>query len=207
MSSLGTVDTVLKSLVDRELVYRIDHDVNGVAFVDYAANLEAVSKIEGVAQNLGGGTSKIEHINTIEKINNNNNTNSVDVGAHDSSLFPEDNTTPAAPSMPAAKRFVAPKPEDVTEYAASIGFALDGAYFVDYYASRGWMIGKNHMKDWKAAVRTWKNRRPWEVPARPAVARPAAPARENMYDANRRALEEALGMNNNNPYNNQYDEQ
>jgi phage replication O-like protein O len=30
--------------------------------------------------------------------------------------------------------------------------------FIDYYQARGWMIGKNKMKDWQAAVRTWKNR-------------------------------------------------
>ncbi len=33
---------------------------------------------------------------------------------------------------------------------------IDAAHFVDYYASRGWVIGKQNMKDWKAAVRTWE---------------------------------------------------
>ena len=30
--------------------------------------------------------------------------------------------------------------------------------FFDFYESKGWMIGKNHMKDWKAALRTWENK-------------------------------------------------
>lgn len=45
---------------------------------------------------------------------------------------------------------------DVTEYAKSIGFDLDGQYFIDHYESNGWMRGKTKIKDWKACVRTWK---------------------------------------------------
>ena len=53
-------------------------------------------------------------------------------------------------------RFVKPTPEEVTVYAKSIGFNLDGERFYDYYESKGWMIGKSPMKNWQAAVRTWK---------------------------------------------------
>jgi hypothetical protein len=49
-----------------------------------------------------------------------------------------------------------PTPEEVAEYALSIGFALDGEEFCDFYESKGWCIGKSPMKCWKAAVRTWK---------------------------------------------------
>jgi len=55
--------------------------------------------------------------------------------------------------------FIPPTPEQVEEYAGSIGFEVDGAEFVDFYESKGWMVGKNKMKDWKAAVRTWKIRK------------------------------------------------
>jgi len=54
------------------------------------------------------------------------------------------------------KRFVKPTPLEVSEYAKSIGYQLEGEYFCDTYEARGWMIGKNRMKDWKASVRTWK---------------------------------------------------
>lgn len=57
-----------------------------------------------------------------------------------------------------AKIFVKPTASEVTEYAKTISFTLDGNYFIDYYNSNGWMVGKNKMKDWKATVRTWKNR-------------------------------------------------
>lgn len=61
------------------------------------------------------------------------------------------------PSAPARKFFQKPTPEEVSQYGAGIGFPLDGKAFFDSYEAKGWMIGKNPMKDWKAAVRTWKN--------------------------------------------------
>jgi hypothetical protein len=57
-----------------------------------------------------------------------------------------------------AKRFQKPKPQQVSEYAESIGFALDGEAFCDFYESKGWKIGTAPMKCWQAAVRTWKRR-------------------------------------------------
>lgn len=61
-------------------------------------------------------------------------------------------------------RFRAPSPEEVEEYARSYaeGKGLDLAStdfdperFVDFYAQKGWMVGKAKMKDWKASVRIW----------------------------------------------------
>lgn len=55
------------------------------------------------------------------------------------------------------KRFLAPSPKEAQDYAESIGFRLDGARFVDFYEARGWKYkGGVQMKNWKAAVRTWK---------------------------------------------------
>jgi hypothetical protein len=55
------------------------------------------------------------------------------------------------------RRFEPPRPEQVNEYAATLGFQLDGQRFVDYYAARGWKYkGGVAMKDWRAAVRTWR---------------------------------------------------
>lgn len=53
--------------------------------------------------------------------------------------------------------FIPPKTEEVQGYMESIGFKCDAQRFIDHYASNGWMVGKNKMKDWKAAVRTWRN--------------------------------------------------
>ena len=41
-------------------------------------------------------------------------------------------------------------------YCQERGNAVDAGKFHDFYASKGWMVGKTKMKDWKAAVRTWE---------------------------------------------------
>jgi len=55
-------------------------------------------------------------------------------------------------------RFTPPTPEDVRTYCQEKGYDVDEYRFVDFYEAKGWMIGKNKMKDWKAAVRTWVKR-------------------------------------------------
>jgi molybdenum cofactor biosynthesis enzyme MoaA len=62
-----------------------------------------------------------------------------------------------------SKKFIKPTPIEVTIYAKSIGFKLDGQNFVDFYESKGWVVGKSPMKDWRAAVRTWKRQKDQEV--------------------------------------------
>lgn len=52
--------------------------------------------------------------------------------------------------------FQKPTVEEVREYCCDRKNSVDPQRFVDYYESNGWMIGKNKMKDWKAAVRTWE---------------------------------------------------
>jgi hypothetical protein len=56
------------------------------------------------------------------------------------------------------QRFKRPTPDEVHRYALTLGYDLDGEQFCDWYASRGWMVGKCPMKDWRAAVRTWWRR-------------------------------------------------
>lgn len=53
-------------------------------------------------------------------------------------------------------RFTPPTREEVTAYCKERGNKVDPERFIDYYTSNGWKVGKNAMKDWKAAVRTWE---------------------------------------------------
>lgn len=55
-------------------------------------------------------------------------------------------------------RFVPPTAEEVREYCKERGNNVDAERFVDFYSAKGWMVGKNKMKDWKACVRTWEKR-------------------------------------------------
>lgn len=52
-------------------------------------------------------------------------------------------------------RFIPPTLTDVEEYCREKEISIDCQRFVDFYESKGWMIGKNKMKDWRAAVRNW----------------------------------------------------
>lgn len=54
--------------------------------------------------------------------------------------------------------FVPPSLEEVAAYCSDRKNGIDPESFIAFYQSKGWMIGKNKMKDWKAAVRTWEQR-------------------------------------------------
>lgn len=56
-------------------------------------------------------------------------------------------------------RFTPPSVEQVTEYCKERNNNVDPQSFVDFYTAKGWMVGKNKMRDWKAAVRTWEQNR------------------------------------------------
>ena len=69
-------------------------------------------------------------------------------------------------------RFVKPTVEQIIFYCQERGYTVDAERFFDYYESKGWVVGKAPMKDWKAAVRNWAAKR--ESPA----TRPTAPAQQ-----------------------------
>ena len=62
------------------------------------------------------------------------------------------------------KRFEKPTLSQITQYCLERNNNVNAEQFYDYYESNGWKVGKNSMKDWKAAVRTWEknnyNRKP-----------------------------------------------
>ena len=65
--------------------------------------------------------------------------------------IPKENT----PTECKRKGFVPPTVDEVRTYVNEKGYKVDPEAFVAFYTAKGWMIGKNKMKDWKAATRTW----------------------------------------------------
>lgn len=57
-----------------------------------------------------------------------------------------------------SSQFQKPSLEEVEEYANSKSYVVNAQRFIDFYESKGWYVGKNKMKDWKAAVRLWAQR-------------------------------------------------
>ena len=54
--------------------------------------------------------------------------------------------------------FQPPSLSEVSDYIHDKKYHVDADNFINFYESKGWMVGKNKMKDWKAAVRTWEKR-------------------------------------------------
>lgn len=55
-------------------------------------------------------------------------------------------------------RFSPPSVEEVAAYCKERGNRINPQTFVDFYSAKGWRVGQNPMKDWKACVRTWEQR-------------------------------------------------
>lgn len=60
--------------------------------------------------------------------------------------------------------FTKPTLEEVKNYCEERNNGINPEHFIDFYESKNWMIGKNKMKDWKAAIRTWESRNKKELP-------------------------------------------
>ena len=54
------------------------------------------------------------------------------------------------------KGFVKPTSDDIKEYCDERANNVDANTFFDFYESKGWLVGKAKMKDWKASVRNWE---------------------------------------------------
>lgn len=71
-------------------------------------------------------------------------------------------TTSTVESMadkpPARHRFAPPTVDEVRDYCTEKGYTVDPNRFVDFYTSNGWKVGRNPMKDWKAACRSWASK-------------------------------------------------
>ena len=54
------------------------------------------------------------------------------------------------------KKFLKPTIQEIADYCKERNNGIDADYFYDFYESKGWMVGSNNMKNWKACVRTWE---------------------------------------------------
>jgi len=52
-----------------------------------------------------------------------------------------------------------PSIEEIKDYCLERNNGIDAEQFFDFYESKGWLVGKNKMKNWQAAVRTWEKRK------------------------------------------------
>lgn len=74
-------------------------------------------------------------------------------------IYSASTDAPPPPKKTKSNKFVKPTVEEVRKYCNERGNSVDPERFVDHYEANGWKIGRNSMKNWKAAVRTWER---WE---------------------------------------------
>lgn len=87
-------------------------------------------------QQVSTDVNERQRVSTNKNNNKNKNKNNNDIGS--------------------SGRFAPPDLDEVLAYCQERGSSVDPERFFDYYTSNGWKVGKNPMKDWKAAVRSWE---------------------------------------------------
>ena len=160
--SKTTTQRILKNLVAKGAIVKTDELHNGVKFCTYKVNKNwyGMSKIDM-------GSISIIDTNNKEDININNN-----------SL-----------SKRESSRFQKPSIDEIRQYCISRNNSVDPEQFFNFYESKGWIIGKSPMKDWRAAVRTWEKREK-EVPQRKRESR-----RESVLEHNFKVMDQMFGTN------------
>ena len=115
--------------------------------------------------------SKSSNINKIKENKIKGNLNELDIKVECIDTVSETENTVSIPyQKDKARRFVPPTIEEVADYCRERNNNVDAQRFVDFYTAKGWMVGSNKMKDWKAAVRTWERRQTQETkPQEPPV--------------------------------------
>lgn len=81
-----------------------------------------------------------------------------------------------------SKRFAPPSLEEVRAYCIERNNNVDPEAFIDFYASKGWKVGNQTMKDWKASVRTWERRSRDKPTDKPKETPKGHFANERIYD-------------------------
>lgn len=139
--------------------YFYDNDINlsGISKGIVALiipNIDSANKryFANIQNGKKGGRPKANENPTITQIKPNNNLN-VNDNVNDNV-----NVNKLKENIKEKKQFKKPTLEELEEYKKEINGTVDVQHFIDYYESNGWLVGKNHMKDWKATYRNWNRK-------------------------------------------------
>ena len=160
IKSKTTTQKILKSLVEKGAIVKGEDLHNGVKFCSYKVN----KNWYGISKIDMGGISETD-TNNKEYININTLSNK---GGH---------------------RFQKPSLEDVRAYCIGRSNKVDPEQFYNFYESKGWMVGKSPMKDWRASVRTWEKREKEVAP------RKRENRKESVFEHNLRVMDQMFGTN------------
>lgn len=88
-----------------------------------------------------------------------------------------------------SSRFQKPTLEDIRQYCQEKELNVDAEQFFNFYESKGWVVGKSPMKNWRAAVCTWSKREK-EIPQRKRSTR-----QESVFEHNLKVMDQMYGTN------------
>ena len=180
--SLSAVQKSLKQLKEDGLIEQTEHSLDNHEVSYRAIPYPRVKITRGLEYNLpearvkstrGSVTNLPEaRVKSTLAYNDNNLADKLEDNLADNIVVCEDKP----------KRFVKPSLEEVKQYAERNGKSVvDPVRFFDYYTANGWKVGKNPMKDWKAAFRMWEGKEKAEKPASTKKNPSDVPYMQNQY--------------------------
>ncbi len=92
-------------------------------------------------------------------------------------------------SIKGGHRFQKPSLEEIRSYCKERDNKVDPEQFYNFYESKGWMVGKSPMKDWRASVRTWEKREKEVAPSK------RESRKESVFEHNLRVMDQMFGTN------------
>lgn len=156
----GTYRRLSDALIKYAL-YDESPDLEGLemtVFQSWKANIDASNRRKDNGKNGGRPKTEINRTETEKNrtITENNRTKpKITEGKPNKKEKENKKETITVTKKESIGRFTPPTPDEVRAYVAEKGYAIDAFKFCDFYESKGWFVGKNKMKDWKAAVRNW----------------------------------------------------
>ena len=157
---------VLESItgLSRKGVYKARNMLKQIGLIDFRANgtkattytIKSVNEVTAMVNSTQAGTQASTQAGTQK---------STQVSTQSSAtlIYTNTDTNIKKDTNVSKKRFVPPSVEEVSAYCKERNNGIDAEKFVDFYMAKGWRIGKNPMKDWQAAVRTWERKNKNEV--------------------------------------------
>ena len=148
--SNARVTQIINSLVSKGFI-STNYQKNGKEIVGRIINInrppypeiEVVRKLTTYLENYKGG-SKFSYEGYLENYKDNNiEYNNIEYNIKEKNK---------------RKVFIKPTIEEISSYCLERNNGINAEAFYDFYESKGWYVGKNKMKDWKACVRTWEKR-------------------------------------------------
>ena len=89
------------------------------------------------------------------------------------------------------QKFVKPSIEEIRQYCQEKGVNVDAEQFFNFYESKGWVIGKSPMKNWRAAVATWAKR----MLKSPNISGTTPRKKESVLEHNLKVMDQMFGTN------------